>query len=456
MAGGDTIAAIATPPGQGGVAVVRISGPDSIAIADRVVRCSGQPPSKRETPALLHGFLVDQGADIDEVMVLLMRAPKSYTREDIVEIQCHGGSVVSRQILRTVLDRGARSATPGEFTARAFLNGRLDLVQAEAVADLISAQSERAASVALDQLKGGLSREISAIYEELISVVAVVEASLDFSEEDAPMVTDSFCIEEMRRISYSIDRLIYTYGEGRLLRDGARVVISGATNAGKSTLLNKLLASDRAIVSEIAGTTRDSIEEHIVLDGFPVTLIDTAGLRKTDCEIEGAGIKRSMEIISRADLHIYMVDSNIGVTAGDLEHIAKYDSNRFILVMNKIDLVAKFSCPEFVDLTVVPTSMTDSRGIHELRSAIIAKLESDVALASGPHAAISERHYHILTVALKEVQAAMRVFESSSDGRHVLAASHIREASESIGQLLGRTYHEDLLESVFSKFCIGK
>ncbi len=452
----DTIAAIATAPGQGGVAVVRISGDDSLAIADSIVRCSGPLPSQRESPALVHGFLVDNGEDVDEVILLVMRAPKSYTKEDVVEIQCHGGAIVSRRILRIALANGARLADPGEFTARAFLNGRLDLIQAEAVADLINAQSERAASAAIDQLKGGLSDKMQVIYEALIAVVSDIEATLDFSEDEIPPVTDSNCISRLRHICEQMENLIATFGEGRLLRDGASVVISGAPNVGKSTLLNKLLRTERAIVSTIPGTTRDSIEEHIVLDGFPVTLIDTAGLRATDCEIEGAGIKRSIDLIREADLHIYMVDSSIGCSPEDLKHLAKHDSNRIILVMNKIDLVNGYIEPDLAGIEIVPMSLTCERGLEELRAAITAKIEADVSLASGPHSAISERHYRSLTKAREDLNYSISVYETGTDGRQVLAAMHIRESAESIGNLLGRTYHTDLLDSVFSKFCIGK
>ncbi|MDD3605078.1 MAG: tRNA uridine-5-carboxymethylaminomethyl(34) synthesis GTPase MnmE, partial [Kiritimatiellae bacterium] len=295
----DTIAAIGTAPGTGGIAVVRVSGPRTMEIADRIVRCSAPRPSMRRTMSVIYGHIAAAAGDVDEVLVLVMKGPGSYTREDMIEIQGHGGRVMAAAVLQAVLDAGARLAEPGEFTKRAFLNGRIDLTQAEAVADIVGARSRRAGRAALEQLEGSLSAAVNALYDRLMGIAADMEATLDFPEEDIPEALIQDVPDRISRAVSEMDLLISSWQEGRLLREGALIVISGRTNVGKSTLLNALLDTDRAIVSHIPGTTRDIIEEGLVLDGIPVRLVDTAGLRETSCEIESEGIRRTMRHIAR-------------------------------------------------------------------------------------------------------------------------------------------------------------
>jgi tRNA modification GTPase len=308
----DTITAIATPPGEGGVGVVRISGPDVWSIADVIFKALDQVPvSKRAHGTFAYGKVVEpDGTEIDTGLALVMRAPKSYTCEDVVEIQGHGGAVGMRRILRLALEAGARMAEPGEFTKRAFLNGRIDLVQAEGIFDLIRARSDRAASAALEQMEGRLSTVFDGVYEAFLEVAANLETTLDFVEDELPDDVFAGIAELMDQTFEQLEELLDTWDEGRLLREGARVVILGRPNAGKSTLLNALLGFDRAIVSSTAGTTRDTIEEGFVLNGIPLRVIDTAGLRETDCEIEAEGVRRAEAHGAEANLAIYLVDAS--------------------------------------------------------------------------------------------------------------------------------------------------
>ena len=333
----DTIAAIATPPGQGGVGIVRVSGSKVWKIADGIFK-SAERPSLAKGGTFLHGKVMSaDGAEIDEALCLIFRAPKSYTGEDTVEIQGHGGPVVLKKILRCCLDAGARMAEPGEFTKRAFLNGKLDLVQAEAVADLIHAQSDRAAQAALEQLEGGLSKKFNALYDGLMATAADIETTLDFVEDELPEDVFPNLGSKLDESFQWLENLLATWDEGRLLREGASVVIMGRPNAGKSTLFNALLGHDRAIVTALPGTTRDVLEETFVLDGIPLRILDTAGLRETECLIEQEGIRRARVHSAAADIAIYLIDSSQPFSPEDGPHLAKLDPKRTVVVLNKAD-----------------------------------------------------------------------------------------------------------------------
>ena len=281
------------------------------------------------------------GSAIDEVIILIMRAPRSYTGEDVVEIQGHGGHVVARRILRRVLDGGARLAEPGEFTQRAFLNGRMDLLQAEAVLDLVRAKSDRAAVAALEQLEGSLSSRFNQVYDQLLAAATDVEASLDFPDDELPQTDTQEIIAHLRTAREEMAQLMTGWDEGHILRDGATVVISGKPNVGKSTLMNTLLGRDRSIVSPIPGTTRDTIEEGLILDGFPVRMVDTAGLRETDCVVEKEGVRRTVMQMERADLHLHMLDASRPMDEQDRAQVESLDADRCIIVLNKVDLGTK-------------------------------------------------------------------------------------------------------------------
>ena len=454
----DTIAAIATPPGEGGVGIVRISGPDVWAIADQVFSAlDGTAVSQREHGTFAYGRVLDaSGAEIDTGLALVMRAPKSYTCEDVVEIQGHGGAVGMRRILRRVLDAGARMAEPGEFTKRAFLNGRIDLLQAEGIFDLIRARSDRAASAAMEQMEGRLSKQFDGIYDAFLEVAANLETTLDFVEDELPDDVFSGIAELLDQTFRTLDGLLDTWDEGRLLREGARVVILGRPNAGKSTLLNVLLGFERAIVSSTAGTTRDTIEEGFVLDGIPLRIIDTAGLRETECEIEAEGIRRAEAHSQEAHLSIYLIDASQPLHEEDRARLENLDPDRSIVVLNKTDVGNEFSDFKFRVSCFVEASLISGAGISELKQAMAQTLERGADLQAPPHAVISERHRQLLVEAHQEARKARALLNEGVEENAVFASEHLRAALEFLGQVTGRVYHEELLDSVFSRFCIGK
>jgi len=450
----DTIAAIATPPGQGGVGIVRVSGSGVWKMADGIFQ-SSERPSTAQGGTFLHGKVIAaDGTEIDEALCLIFRAPKSYTGEDTVEIQGHGGPVVLKKILRRCLDAGARMAEPGEFTKRAFLNGKLDLVQAEAVADLIHAQSDRAAKAALEQLEGGLSKKFNALYGGLMETAADIETTLDFIEDELPDDVFPNLGKKLDESFRQLADLLATWDEGRLLREGARVVIMGRPNAGKSTLFNALLGHDRAIVTELPGTTRDILEETLVLDGIPLRILDTAGLRETECLIEQEGIRRARAHSAAADIAVYLIDSSLPFSKEDEDHLAKLDPNRTVVVLNKADKKITNNQYPITNIQMVETSLITGAGIAEVKAAVAAKLGG---VSHTPvHAVISERHRDLLETARVElIQARERIAESGELGA-ASAAEHLRAALEALGQVTGRVYHNELLDNIFSRFCIGK
>lgn len=452
----DTIAAISTAPGEAGIAIVRISGPDALRIADAVFAGPGAPPTEREPGTVVHGRLrsAAAGERIDDILLLIFRAPHSYTREHLVELQGHGGRVTARRALGAALDAGARLAEPGEFTRRAFLNGRLDLLQAEAVADLIRARTDRAASAALEQMDGALSVDFNNIYDETVALAADMESTLDFSHEELPPSVIPALSERLAGTARKLRSLLDTWHEGHLLREGALVVIAGRPNVGKSTLMNAMLRSNRAIVSAVPGTTRDTLEEGMVLGGIPLRLVDTAGLRITDCPIEQEGIDRAESYIERADVLIYLVDGSEALDEWDREQLARLDPGKCLVLLNKADLGRRVSASDLGTPTrSITCSLVDSSP-DELEPALTALLgETD---GSPPHAVISERHRQILLESLDGVDQASRLIEGGQDDQIVLAASALRAALECLGKATGRTYHNELLDSIFSRFCVGK
>jgi tRNA modification GTPase len=452
----DTIAAQATPPGDGGIAVIRISGPGTYGIADRVFQCDGQPPSLREPYTFAYGRIHEEGAAIDECIMLFMRAPKSFTGEDAVEIQSHGGALTAGRILGCLTRVGARPAEPGEFTRRAFLNGKMDLVQAEAVGDLIRARSDRAAVAAYEQLEGRLSNRFNSIYDQVLEVAAELEATLDFPEEEVPEPVMDQVRSRLDRCREDIASLSQTWHEGHVLREGALVVISGRPNVGKSTLLNLLLGRDRAIVTEIAGTTRDTLEEGFVIGGIPVRLVDTAGLRDTECEIEQEGIRRAEEYLQTSDIQIVMIDTSIPANPEDIAFVQSCDPEKSFVVLNKCDLRKEVSPESFSGHLVIEASLTDCVGLGRITDTIEQRLTENFALTAQPHAMISQRHYRLLSEAADRVNEAIEHVLPNGDREEVIAASALRSALDALGRVTGRVYEMELLDSIFSRFCIGK
>ena len=367
----DTITAIATPLGEGGLAVIRLSGPRALAIAEASFRPAGKsplPPTAAPTHTVHFGKIVRHGRDVDEVLLTVLRAPRTFTREDTVEISCHGGLLPARLVLETLLENGARLAAPGEFTRRAFLNGRLDLAQAEAVADLIHSRTELALAAAREQLAGQLSRRINQLRDDLMKTLAHIEAHIDFPDEDIAPDTREQLIARLRAALAFMEELLRTAGEGQILRRGLRAAIIGRPNAGKSSLLNQLLGRDRAIVSSVAGTTRDTIEETANIRGIPVLLIDTAGLAESSNEIEKEGVHRSRESLAGAELILHVFDASEPFTPADQAHLDEFPGKPRILVRNKTDLPQVLRLPGGREAVAV--CCLSGKGIEELKSAI--------------------------------------------------------------------------------------
>lgn len=441
--------------------IVRLSGSEVWRIADEIFQTLSQTPvSEHGHGTFAYGRIIEaNGIEIDTGLALMMRAPKSYTCEDVVEIQGHGGAVGMRRILRRALEAGARMAEPGEFTKRAFLNGRIDLVQAEGIFDLIRARSDRAAAAALEQMEGKLSQQFNTLYEAFLEVAANLETTLDFVEDELPDDVFSGIAARLDETFSALDLLLSTWNEGRLLREGARVVILGRPNAGKSTLLNALLGFDRAIVSSTAGTTRDTLEESYVLEGVPLRIIDTAGLRETDCEIEAEGIRRAEAHHEGAHMAVYLIDASQPLHKEDRVRLEKLDPEKSLVVLNKIDLRAPAAgCwkSEFTGFSSIETSLAKSEGVEELKRAMAGMLEKGADLHAPPHAVISERHRHLLIQSHNEAKQARAYLNKNVEEHAVQASEHLRSALEYLGQVTGRVYHEELLDNIFSRFCIGK
>lgn len=458
---GDTVAAIATAPGEAGISIVRISGPATYTIADQIFRSRGAPPSKRRPFTFAYGHIVDAGGyTIDDVLLLFMRAPRSYTGEDQIEIHGHGGAVASQRILRRALEAGARLAGPGEFTRRAFLNGRLDLVQAEAVLDLIKARSERAAKAAVEQLSGSISTALHEIYDEAIAAHADLEATMDFPEDELPEAVMDDILRRIGEIKNRTDRLLATWSEGRMLREGALVVIAGRPNVGKSTLMNALLGQNRAIVSDIPGTTRDTIEEGYVLNGIPLRLVDTAGLRDTECLVEREGIRRSHDHLQKADVTIYMLDASTGITAEDDDNLRRLSPGSTLLIWNKIDLPsAATASSTSVSSTFnhqLRLSLRDGQAVSIIRNHLSEVIGGSYREGADQQAVISERHRSILSGFRDQIEKAKALVAMRQEDRIPLASAHLRDGLETLGTATGRVYHQELLNSIFSRFCIGK
>ena len=454
----DTIAAIATPLGEGGISIIRLSGPEALTVADRCFRPpssrSGQKPSRAPSHSVHYGTIQRNDRIIDEVLLTVMRAPRTFTKEDVVEISCHGGLLSARTVLDVILEQGARLAMPGEFTRRAFLNGRLDLTQAEAVADIIHARTELALSAAQQQLAGHLSRRINQIRDALMKVLAHLEAHIDFPDEDIAPDTREELVHRLQTATDRMGALLRTATEGRILRRGLRAVISGRPNVGKSSLLNLLLGQDRAIVSPVAGTTRDTIEETANIRGIPVVFIDTAGLRETGDEIEIEGVRRSRVSLRDAELVLHVLDASEPFTDADRRHLAELSGRPTILIRNKMDLPVRLELPPEARLAVADLSCVNETGIEDLKDRISALVWAGVVQADQAHVTINARHQHALR---RAKDAADHTLVNLRAGSPLdIVAADLRIAVNAVGEVVGMTATEDLLDLIFSEFCIGK
>lgn len=448
---GETIAAIATPPGEGGVAIIRISGKDALDVAARVF--SG-PVHSYQTHTAHYGKIQNaEGERIDDVLLLPMLGRRSYTGETTVEIHCHGGSLITRRVLETVLQAGARAARPGEFTFKAFMNGKIDLTQAEAVQELISAKNERALDAAENQLQGVLSKKILAFQKDLTQTTAILEAWVDFPEEGLEFATMEEICEDLALICQKIEKLIGSFHDGKILHDGLSLCLVGCPNVGKSSLMNALLEKDRAIVSPIPGTTRDILEDHIRLNGLHIKLSDTAGIREADESIEREGIRRSKETMLASDLILLVLDAHKGLNHEDHQLLKQAPPHKTIVVWNKIDLqhepVPALTFPYSVHL-----SAKEQTGIDALRNCIDKIIWKEGPPSKEEIVITNIRHKESLEEAATAIQ---RVIEGlKMDVSPEFLTLDMRQALSALGKIIGSDITEDILSAIFSKFCIGK
>lgn len=455
----DTIAAISTPTGEGGIGIIRISGKHALDIIQKLfVGSQQQDMFAVAAYSLHHGYIVhpESKSVLDETLVSVMRAPHSYTRENVVEINCHGGMLPLRNVLNLVLDYGARLATPGEFTKRAFLNGRLDLAQAESVIDIIRAKTDAGRQLAVQQLQGKLSAQINDLRHGLQQLLASIEASIDFADEDIELISYTQIQTELQQYVGEIDRLLAGAHEGKIVRDGLSIAIVGKPNVGKSSLLNLFLEEERAIVTPVPGTTRDTIEDYINLNGVPLRLIDTAGIRQTTDYLERLGVDRSHRIIQQADMILCIFDGSVPWTQEDEDLLNIVKNKEKMLILNKIDLPAKFSMSAVLKklsdpVPVFPISICQHIGIEDLKQAIVDTI-LDVPLESV--VVTNVRHKQSLSLTRRDLVHAQESTEAQMSQEFL--ALDIREALNHLGEITGETTTEDILDRIFSTFCIGK
>ena len=452
----DTIAAISTPKGEGGIAIIRISGDKSFEILDKIF-IKKNPNADLGFYKLNYGFIKDGEKIVDEVMAVRLKAPKSYTCEDIVEINCHGGTLVSEKVLELVLRNGARHAESGEFTKRAFMNGRIDLSQAEAVMDIIQGKTEKSVSLSLDQLRGDLRDKVNEFKKALLDITAHVNVVLDYPEEgiDDPLPVE--LRDNLEKVYEEANRLIDSYDTGKKIKEGIKTVIVGKPNVGKSTLLNALLHEERAIVTHIAGTTRDVIEEIINIKGIPLVLVDTAGIRKTDDIVENIGVEKSKQFIEKADLVLLVLDASKELENEDIEVITKIKENnkKIIVLLNKIDLNKKINLEGHNLENIVEISAKDNIGIEDMQEKIYSYIvEENVENSSEKLIITNIRH----KTALEKTKDAIRnIFETIDMGLPMdLISVDLKEALDSLSEITGEISSEDILDHVFGNFCVGK
>ncbi len=455
----DTIAAISTPVGQGGIGIVRISGPQSLEIADRIFR-----PKKAVTPStarhasLLYGHIIKPADNsiMDEALLAVMRSPNSYTKEDLVEINCHGGMISVRRTLETVLAQGARLADPGEFTKRAFLNGRINLTQAEAVFDVISARTEESMRIALEQLQGGLSEKLWDIREKLINTCASAEAYIDFPEDEIETTTALQIRGRLTEIRKEIDDLSNTFQEARFFRDGLSVAIVGRPNVGKSSLLNLLLKKERAIVTDLPGTTRDLIEDYLNINGLPIRIMDTAGIRNSDELVEKEGIRRSLNAINNADFIIALMDGSEPLKEDDFQLLELISGKKAVVVINKSDLPAKLSLDVIAEKgrEHLCLSALSGEGIEALKALIFHSNLRNWNEEREGVVVTNIRHKTALDKASSSLGLAIGLL--SSDQPLEFFSIELRETLDSLGEITGMVTTEEILDKIFSTFCIGK
>lgn len=453
----DTIAAIATPIGEGGISIIRVSGENALEIVNKIFR--GANLNKVASHTIHYGHIIDYANKdvVDEVLVTVMLAPKTFTRENTVEVSCHGGLLVTQKILQFILDNGARMATPGEFTKRAFINGRIDLTQAESIMDIIEAKTDRARQVAMKQLEGGLLFEIRKLRQELLNTMAHEEVNIDYPEYDMDDVTSKEMYDKAQQVIKEIDKLLATAQEGKVVRSGLATAIVGRPNVGKSSLLNYLSKEEKAIVTNIAGTTRDTLEEYVSLKGILLKLIDTAGIRQTDDIVEKIGVERSKRAITESDLVLLLINSSEELTEEDQKLLELTQDKKRIVILNKADQVAKITKKDIQKITdspIVTISVLKKQNMIGLEEAIKSLFLQGITDSKSEVMVTNQRQNDLLR---KAKQSLIEAIEAINDNMPLdLVQIDLKEAWDSLGEITGDTAPDELITQLFSKFCLGK
>lgn len=444
---GETIAAVATPPGEGGVAIIRISGDRALEVAEKVY--SGRFRTY-QSHTVHFGRILKKDEVIDEVLIVVMKNPRSYTGEDTVEIHCHGGSLITRRVLETILDAGARAALPGEFTFKAYMNGKLDLAQAEAVQELIAAKNDLALHAAESQLSGALSKKIENFQKELVDIAAILEAWVDFPEEGLEFASFEEVIASLESTRKKMEMLSQTFHEGKIVHEGLTMCLSGAPNVGKSSLMNALLGKERAIVTAIPGTTRDLLEADLRIGGLHFRLVDTAGIRATDEIVEQEGIRRSHQALQDADLILLVLDATRGVQQADQEILNIAPSHKTLVIWNKVDLPSSYQKPD----NALEISAKQGLGLDVLKEAIDQKIWHSGPPSKEEVVITNQRHHQALSQATSSIQWVIEGLQNRTSAEFV--AADMRRALLELGTIIGTDISEDILSAIFSKFCVGK
>ncbi|MGL4797591.1 MAG: tRNA uridine-5-carboxymethylaminomethyl(34) synthesis GTPase MnmE [Paraclostridium sp.] len=455
----DTIAAIATAPGEGGIGIIRISGEKSLQVANSIFKSvSGKNIEEYNTRTLIYGHIVDNEKVIDEVLVAFMKGPNSYTTEDVIEINCHGGFISVKKILELILSKDVRLADQGEFTKRAFLNGRIDLAQAEAIIDVINAKTDMAHTVAQSQLEGSLSKKIKDLRFNITEILAQITVSLDFPDEDVEQITYNTLKEKSINLQQEINKLYDTAESGKILRDGLKTVIVGKPNVGKSSLLNAILGENRAIVTDIPGTTRDVIEEFVNIKGIPLKIVDTAGIRETEDIVEKIGVEKSREFFSLADLSIVVLDSSRNLDPEDMDILESVNANKTIVLLNKTDLdmaIDLNKVKEYVsEENIIEISALQNEGIEKIHEKIEEMVFAGTVRNSSDLVVTNSRHKDALYKAKQAIEDALMAIDSYMPLDFIEV--DFKNIWDYLGYINGDTVTEDLLDTIFSNFCIGK
>jgi tRNA modification GTPase len=449
----DTIAAISTALGVGAISIIRVSGVDSIKIVNSIF--FGTNLLKVKTHTIHYGYIKDGNKKIDEVLVSVMKAPKTFTTEDVVEINCHGGIATTKKVLELVLSSGARLAEPGEFSKRAYLNGRIDLVEASGIMDLINAETEEKRKLAMSELTGNVSNMIHNLRTSIADILTNIEVNVDYPEyDDVQVITDTILLPKLKEVEKSISKIIEESNEGRLVSEGISTVILGRPNVGKSSLLNCLLNENKAIVTDVAGTTRDIVEGKIVLDGVILNIIDTAGLRITKNKVEKIGVAKSLEVSKKADLVLYVLNNNEPLTKYDLSMLDKIKDKNTIIVINKIDLDNKLDIKKLKDYNIVSISAITNTGIEDLKKSIIKLFDLEKIKTSDMTYLTNAESISKLKICLKDIK---NVYKSVKAGVPLdIISIDIRDIWELLGSITGESYSDELIDQMFSRFCLGK